>query len=119
MGTPVVTLKGADLHGRITYAMYQRMGIDDCIADTVQTYIHIALRLAHNTPARQALSSRILALSHKLFEDARAVREMERFFTTVAQCDSTEAPGNTATKGGSSGANSSGRNGSGPCSTPA
>jgi predicted O-linked N-acetylglucosamine transferase (SPINDLY family) len=107
MGTPVVTMKGAHLNGRITYAMYQRMGIDDCIADSVQAYIHIALRLAHNTAARQALSSRILALNHKLFEDPRAVREWERFFTTVAKCGNKE--GEEANFSGS---------GSGPCRTP-
>jgi predicted O-linked N-acetylglucosamine transferase (SPINDLY family) len=100
-------MRGVHLAGRITYAMYQRMGIQDCIADSVQSYIHIALRLAHNTAARQAISSRILALNHKLFEDPRAVREWERFFTTVAQCGAKE----------SEGANSSGA-GSGPCRTP-
>lgn len=78
-GTPVVTLPGAFLRGRITYACYQQMGVSDCIASDSADYVRIALRLGTDTPWRQAVRDRILAHKHLLYESMDSVRELETF----------------------------------------
>ena len=79
-GTPVVTLPGRFQRGRHTQAMYRTMEIPDCIATDPQDYIEIAVRIGTDRPYAEALRTRILARNHVLFEDARVVREFERFF---------------------------------------
>ena len=43
-GTPIVTLAGSLMRGRITYACYQQMGLTECIASTPDEYVQMALR---------------------------------------------------------------------------
>jgi predicted O-linked N-acetylglucosamine transferase (SPINDLY family) len=56
------------------------MGIADCIAGDDRDYVRIALRLGMDPTWRDQVHSRILARKHMLYEDAEAVRELERFF---------------------------------------
>jgi predicted O-linked N-acetylglucosamine transferase (SPINDLY family) len=79
VGTPVVTLPGALLRGRLTFALYQQMGVPDCVADDPRHYVEIALRLANDPAWREHVRGRILAAKHRIFEDAEAVRELEGF----------------------------------------
>jgi tetratricopeptide (TPR) repeat protein len=79
LGTPVVTLPSPYLRGRITYALYRRMGVLDCVAGTPEEYVRIAVRLGSDAGHREALRARIRAAAGRLFEDLDAVRELERF----------------------------------------
>jgi hypothetical protein len=81
LGTPIVTLPGSYLRSRITLALYRKMQLMDCVADSSQQYIEVALRLATDTEYRQAISERIQTASHALYEDPSEVREFERFLT--------------------------------------
>lgn len=80
VGTPVVTLPTRFQRGRHTQAMYRKMGIDACIAHDPQEYVDIAVRTATDGEYACAVSERILANNHLLFEDQRVVAEFERFF---------------------------------------
>ena len=80
VGTPVVTLPAAFQRGRHTQAMYRRMGLDDLVADSAQNYVDLAVKLANDAEYRQSVRARIQQASHMLFEEARVVREFERFF---------------------------------------
>jgi predicted O-linked N-acetylglucosamine transferase (SPINDLY family) len=84
-GTPIVTRIGRFLRGRITSACYRQMGISDCIAETDEHYVQIALRLAMDSAWRDQVRSRILARKHLLYNDAESVRELERFFVTASE----------------------------------
>jgi predicted O-linked N-acetylglucosamine transferase (SPINDLY family) len=79
VGTPVVTLPGSLLRGRLTYALYQQMGVLDCVADDPRGYVQIALRLANDPAWREYVRGRILDEKHRIFEDAEAVLELEQF----------------------------------------
>lgn len=79
-GTPIVTLPGALMRGRITYACYKRMGIDDCIAVDAQQYVALALRIAHDRDYREQIKARIMERMHLLFDDCEGLRQMEKFF---------------------------------------
>lgn len=78
-GTPVVTLPGAFLRGRITSACYQQMGVTDCIASSTEDYVRIALRLGMDPEWRQEIREQILARKHVLYDNQNAVRELETF----------------------------------------
>lgn len=90
VGTPVVTLPTRLQRGRHTQAMYRKMQILDCIAADGPQYVEIAVRLATDPAHRQALSGRILAANHVLFEDHRVVEEFERFFLDAVARSSAE-----------------------------
>lgn len=80
MGLPVVTMPSRLLPGRMAYAMYRRMGVMDCIAQTPQEYIDLALKLAGDADYRATVRGKIRAANSAIFEDMEAVRELERFF---------------------------------------
>jgi protein O-GlcNAc transferase len=77
MGTPIVTLPGQFMRGRQTFSLYKRMGIMDCVAGSIDEYIHIAGRLATDSAYRNGIKERILAANHLIFEDIGMVRELE------------------------------------------
>jgi predicted O-linked N-acetylglucosamine transferase (SPINDLY family) len=79
LGTPIVTLPSPFLRGRMTYALYRRMGVMDAVAQDPADYVARAVRLGTDRDHRAALRSRILAANHVLFEDTEAVRQLERF----------------------------------------
>lgn len=45
VGTPVVTLPSSLLGGRLTLALYQRLGVLDCVAKDAHDYVAIALKV--------------------------------------------------------------------------
>lgn len=86
VGTPVVTLPGEFQRGRHTQAMYRKMGLAEAIAGSADDYVELALRLGRDAAYRGEFRQRILERNACLFEDARVVREFERFFReAVAQ----------------------------------
>ena len=86
VGTPVVTLPRTFQRGRHTYGMYRCMGLDHCVASSEDDYVRIAARLGRESDFRQAVSRDIVERSTLLFEDARVVREFERFFEESLEC---------------------------------
>ncbi len=83
VGTPVVTLPGEFQRGRHTQAMYQKMGLTDCVAESPQDYVNIALRVASDTRYRARLSAQILDRCACLFEDTQVILEFERCFADI------------------------------------
>jgi protein O-GlcNAc transferase len=76
-GVPVVTLPGAYMRGRQTYALYKRMGVNDCVVNTPQEYVDKAVRLATDISYSKKIRQKICANSHLVFEDMGVVRELE------------------------------------------
>jgi predicted O-linked N-acetylglucosamine transferase (SPINDLY family) len=78
-GTPIVTGAGRLLRDRITAACYRQMGLTECIAETEEEYVRIALRLGTDAARRAEMRGRIRERKHLLYEDAEAVRQLEAF----------------------------------------
>src|SRR4029077_3273435 len=55
-GVPVVTLPGSQLPGRFTLGLYREIDLDDCIADSADEYVEIALRLGRDGGNRRSAS---------------------------------------------------------------
>ncbi len=83
LGTPVVTLPGRFMRGRVAYACYRKMGIDDCIAASAEAYIRIANHLGRDKSYRETVSEQILSKSHEVLENNEAIRELETFLISA------------------------------------
>lgn len=84
-GTPIVTCPQPYMRSRICYALYQKMGITDCIAQTPDDYIDIAVRLGTDPNYRHAVRTQILVENGVLYEDMNVVRQWEAFFTEALE----------------------------------
>jgi len=80
LGIPIVTLPGQFMRGRLTLAQYRLMVVMDCVAETKQDFVNIALRLANDKSWREKIRNKINSHSHVLFENMETVRELESFF---------------------------------------
>jgi predicted O-linked N-acetylglucosamine transferase (SPINDLY family) len=83
LGVPVVTLPSQLLRGRISYALYRKIGVLDAVVHTIDEYIRLVVALGTDPDRRAALSRRILAASDMLFEDVAGVRQLEQLFQSV------------------------------------
>ena len=80
LGVPVVTWPGSFARGRVTYALYKRMGVMDLVADRAERYVELAWRLANDEMFRQQMRTGIRNNSSVIFEDLETVQELELFF---------------------------------------
>jgi predicted O-linked N-acetylglucosamine transferase (SPINDLY family) len=85
VGAPVVTLPSGFLRGRITYALYRQMGVDDLIAHDADDYVERAVRLANDRAWRDDVQAKILAAGDKIFENLSGVRDLEAFFIEAVE----------------------------------
>jgi predicted O-linked N-acetylglucosamine transferase (SPINDLY family) len=82
---PIVTLRGEFMRGRHTSAILEMMGLDEMIANTVDDYVAIAVRLGRNPADRAAASARIAAGKHRVYEDRTCVAALETFLDRAAR----------------------------------
>ena len=83
MGLPVVTLPGAFMRGRQSFAMVKRLGVEELVAKDADDYVRIATRVAGDRAFRDELSRRIVAGLDRLFDDAQPVRALEAFLAST------------------------------------
>jgi predicted O-linked N-acetylglucosamine transferase (SPINDLY family) len=81
---PIVTMTGALMRGRHTTAMLQMMRVTDTISETVDDYVSIAVRLAHDVSWRMALRKRIGQNKHRLYRDDSCILGLGEFLVRVA-----------------------------------
>lgn len=79
-GAPIVTMPGKLWCSRIIYALYQEMAINDLIANSIEGYVDLAVRLASDESFHRRISIKIQNRRSRLSEATRVVREWEKFF---------------------------------------
>jgi len=82
-GAPIVTLPGTMMRARFTAAWCRLLEVEECIADTPEHYVAIALRLAHDREFRASVTNRIRKNCARLFDDESSVQEFEDFFESA------------------------------------
>ena len=87
MGTPVVTLPGKYLRGRLSLAIYYRMEMMDCVARDAIDFADIALRLGTNPTFRSVIVKRIRDGCDKIFEDPVFLEDAVRFLLSAKPPD--------------------------------
>ena len=73
----VVTLPGPFKRGRYTLGCYRKLGLMDSVAQSVAEYVEIAVRIATDADAREAIEQRIAEASPNLVEPDLIARELE------------------------------------------
>jgi len=77
VGTPVITLPGKYLRGRLTHAMYQRMQMTQPVATTPEDYVQLALQTATDASFRADLVQAIHQTGPTLFDNHDDVQAYE------------------------------------------
>lgn len=75
----VVTLEGEFLRGRISAAMYRKMGLADLIPADARAYVDLALRLAKDEDFRTEQRARIAERRHLIYLDDDGVQALAAF----------------------------------------
>jgi protein O-GlcNAc transferase len=77
---PIVTYPGEYMRGRHSYAMLRRIGIDETIATSFESYIDIAVQLGIDINFRKNLVRKIAKNKNLLFNDTICINHLEIFF---------------------------------------
>ncbi|ABM77036.1 tetratricopeptide repeat protein [Prochlorococcus marinus] len=88
VGTPLVTMPGDYMRGRIVAGGYKQMKLENApIAANTQEYIEITVMLAENVESRKCLKKQIEARAQKyLFNDQEAANEIIEFLQAAVDC---------------------------------
>ncbi|MBF0379963.1 MAG: tetratricopeptide repeat protein [Magnetococcales bacterium] len=81
LGVPVITLPGAYMRGRVTFACYKIMGVMDLVAQTPKQYVDLAHRLINDQPWRRKVIAKISSKAHLIMENRDTVKEFAEFFS--------------------------------------
>jgi predicted O-linked N-acetylglucosamine transferase (SPINDLY family) len=80
---PVVTMPGPLMRGRHTMAILKMMDIGELIAETIDSYISIAVRLAQDSDWRATIKAKIAANKHRLYHDRAPISALHAFLDRV------------------------------------
>jgi len=76
---PIVTLSGDFMRGRHSAAILEMMGLGGYVAEGVDGYVALAVRLARDAQARQEFKREIAANKHRVYRDRAAIASLEAF----------------------------------------
>ena len=82
---PIVTMAGSSMRGRHTMAILKMMSVAETIAETLDDYVSIAVRLARDEPWRMALKAKISAAKHLIYFDSACIMGLEQFLNSVVR----------------------------------
>ncbi len=85
LGVPIVTLPSDFLRGRITQALYRRMGLSAGIAKDTSDYIRVAVTFATDVLARREFSRVIASDNNVLFANLDDAQALEKSLQSLAQ----------------------------------
>lgn len=81
---PIVTLPHPMMPGRCTYGFYRIMGIDDCIASSIDDYVQLAVKLGRDRTLRAKVSHRIESRAPLLYNRMASIPEWTQFLSEAA-----------------------------------
>jgi protein O-GlcNAc transferase len=84
-GLPLVTYPGEFMRGRHADSFLKMIGVTETIAENVENYIEIAVRLGSDTAWRQEIKAKMQQRKSLLFDDRTCVTALEQFFDRVVQ----------------------------------
>ena len=84
-GLPIVTVAAPLMRGRHSTGILKMMGVTETIAETIDDYVSIAVRLACDVPWRMAVKQQMSANEHKVYRDSSCIVALEKFINRVAR----------------------------------
>jgi protein O-GlcNAc transferase len=82
---PIVTMPGPLMRGRHTMAILKMMGVTETIAESIDSYVSVAIRLARDLAWRTAVKRRLAANKHRVYRDRTCISALEEFLDRVAR----------------------------------
>jgi predicted O-linked N-acetylglucosamine transferase (SPINDLY family) len=82
---PVVTFQGALMRGRVSAGMLRMMGMPETIAETIDGYVALAVRMARDPGFRAELKARVASDKHRLYRDRTSIAALEDFIDRVVR----------------------------------
>ena len=82
---PIVTHLGTFMRGRQSAGILKRVGVTETVAQTVEDYIKIAVRLGLNREWREAIATQMKEGHQWLYEDNTGVKALEDFYRAMVK----------------------------------
>jgi protein O-GlcNAc transferase len=82
---PVVTLPGKLMRGRHSAAILKMMGLHETIAESLDHYIAIAVKLGKDVHYRKQITEMIASGRHRIYCDKTCIVALEEFFEKVVR----------------------------------
>lgn len=84
-GLPIVTKRGSSFASRVAASLMTAAGIPECITNSDQEYVNLAVHFAENPSALQAIKQKLQSglSSCPLFDARRYVRNLESGYTSI------------------------------------
>jgi protein O-GlcNAc transferase len=82
---PVVTFQGALMRGRVSAGMLRMMGMPETIAETIDGYVALAVRMARDQGFRTTLKERVARDKHRIYRDRACIVALEDFIDRVVR----------------------------------
>jgi protein O-GlcNAc transferase len=76
---PIVTIPGNFMRGRHSPAILTMMGLTETIAETLDDYIDLAVKLGKNSDWRKRISEKIATKKHLVYRDEKCITALEDF----------------------------------------
>ena len=81
---PVITWPGPFSRGRVSAGIFRQMGITSTIADSLEEYLALAIRLGEDVVARQAIRQQIAAQKERFYADPAPIAGLTTFLEDMA-----------------------------------
>jgi|GEM_PF-153278 len=91
-GRPMVTWVTETSRSRFLAAYYAMLGVDDCMADSPERYVELAVRFGTDAAHRDAIAQRIRATRGQLYRNDAVFAAYRVFFQSAAQTDRVATP---------------------------
>jgi predicted O-linked N-acetylglucosamine transferase (SPINDLY family) len=76
---PIVTMPSGLMRGRHSAAILEMMGLSETVADRIEDYVEIAVRMARDPAWRAEMRAKTAANKHRLWRDRSCIAALEAF----------------------------------------
>jgi protein O-GlcNAc transferase len=76
---PIVTIPGKLMRGRHSSAILQMMGLTETVAESIENYLEIAIKLGRDHTWRKYISDKIAENKHLIYRDITCINALEKF----------------------------------------
>ena len=81
---PVITMGNCKfLHGLFTFGLYKKMGLNECIASSVEDYANIASNIGINIKLKHKIMRNIEMKKHLIFQEQASIDDWNTLFANL------------------------------------
>jgi protein O-GlcNAc transferase len=82
---PVVTFQGELMRGRVSAGILRMMGMPETVAETLDDYVALAVRMGRDPGFRADIKKRVASDKHRLYRDRTCIAALEDFLDRAAR----------------------------------